>query len=422
MEQIERDKLELRVGWQMHVIVFMTAVAIVVLRRPDAILNPQFWAEDGAIWFANAYNIGGIHSLTIPIVGYFQTISRLVAAFAQTFPLSWTPLIFNIVAIIIQVLPVNLMVSSRFSILIPDLRTRIFLSFLYLVLPNSWEIHANLTNAQWHLALLAFMVIVSAPSDRTLWRCFDIGVVLMSGLSGPFSLFLTPIAALRWWLRREKWLLILFLLIGTCALIQTICLALMHDSRSHMSLGATPELFVRILSGQVFLGTLIGQRGYELVVSSSAWFTLFSSAITLIGLVVIINALFKAPIELRLFIVLATMIFVAALISPQASDTVPQWQALYLPGNGGRYWFIPMLAFITLLVWMLSGSRSRLSQAFAVLALSIMVTGIIVDWRHPRFTDFEFKKHAQQFEISPQGTQVMIPINPPGWSMTLLKH
>lgn len=409
-------------SWYSHILLFIVFFAIVVHRRPDTFLNPQFWAEDGAVWYANAYNLGIIHSLAIAIVGYFQTISRLVAAFAQFFPFSWAPLIFNVVAIIIKVLPVSFMVSSRFSSVIPVLNIRIFLSFLYLALPNSWEIHANLTNAQWHLALLAFMVIVAEPSDRPSWRCFDIGVVMLSGLSGPFSLFLAPIAALRWWLRRDKWIFVLFLLVGICALIQTICFSIMYDSRSHISLGATPELFVRILSGQVFLGALIGQRGYEWTGCYSSVHSMLSLIIAVIGFIVIINALLKAPVQLRLFISFAALIFSAALILPQASDTIPQWQALSTPGNGGRYWFMPMLAFVTIQVWMLSESRSCLSRAFAVLAISIMAIGIIVDWQHPRYVDFEFKKYVQQFEMSPQGKQVTIPINPAGWSMTLIKH
>jgi hypothetical protein len=44
--------------------------AIVIMRRPDAVLSPQFWAEDGKIWFANAHNLGALHSLVLPQNGY----------------------------------------------------------------------------------------------------------------------------------------------------------------------------------------------------------------------------------------------------------------------------------------------------------------------------------------------------------------
>ena len=76
------------------------------MRRPDALLNAQFWAEDGAFWYADAYNAGPWISLFQPENGYFQTISRLVAGISLLFPLRDAPLFFNVAAITIQALPV----------------------------------------------------------------------------------------------------------------------------------------------------------------------------------------------------------------------------------------------------------------------------------------------------------------------------
>jgi hypothetical protein len=48
-----------------HVIVFLFAFLLIFSRRPDAILNAQFFAEDGQRWFADAYQRGW-HCLVIP--------------------------------------------------------------------------------------------------------------------------------------------------------------------------------------------------------------------------------------------------------------------------------------------------------------------------------------------------------------------
>ena len=45
-----------------HISVFLAAFLVVFSRRPDAILNAQFWAEDGKFWYADAYHFGA-HSL-----------------------------------------------------------------------------------------------------------------------------------------------------------------------------------------------------------------------------------------------------------------------------------------------------------------------------------------------------------------------
>jgi hypothetical protein len=48
-----------------HVIVFLSAFLLIFSRRPDAVLNAQFFAEDGQRWFADAYQMG-FRCLLIP--------------------------------------------------------------------------------------------------------------------------------------------------------------------------------------------------------------------------------------------------------------------------------------------------------------------------------------------------------------------
>jgi hypothetical protein len=114
---------------------FCACVAIVVLRRPDVVLNPQFWAEDGKIWFAHAHNLGVFHSLLLPQNGYLQTLSRVVAGVAMLVPMQWAPLVFNLAAITVQVLPVMLLNGGRGRVLVPSLAARLLLSLLYIAQP-----------------------------------------------------------------------------------------------------------------------------------------------------------------------------------------------------------------------------------------------------------------------------------------------
>ncbi len=364
-----------------------------------------------------------MHSLVLPHTGYFQTVSRLTAAVAQFFPLMWPPLLYNLIAIFIKILPVNLITSSRFSKLIPSLSTRLFLALVYLSIPNSAEVHANITNAHWHLAILACMIVLATPSRFAVWRFFDVGLILLSALSGPFSIFLAPIAALVWLLRRERWSLMLLFCLSIGALVQGIAILLPgYSNRVQLPLGATPELFAKLFGGQVFLGALIGQKGYELISSHSIAFSVLTILATIAGIAVFLFCLFNAPLELRLFTTFAALIFAASIRSPRGSLTIPQWQFLLIPGVGVRYWFIPMLAFITTLIWMVGIRRKPNLRRFATLALAVMIVGIIVDWKYPAFTDFTFREHATKFAEAPKGTNVTIPINPPGWSMELIKH
>src|SRR5271170_3385884 len=145
--------------WQ-YVVIFICACGIVIARRPDAIFNAQFFAEDGVNWFADAYNRGWWTALFIPNVGYYQTFARLAASFALLVPFSTAPLVLNSIAIAVQAIPVNLMLCTRSSEW-GNLQTRAVLAALYLALPASVEIHAGITNSQWILALIALLLLVA---------------------------------------------------------------------------------------------------------------------------------------------------------------------------------------------------------------------------------------------------------------------
>ena len=84
------------------------------------------------------------------------------------------------VALAVQVLPAVMVASHRYSSAVPDVRVRLLLATLYLVIPNSSEIFVNLTDAQWHLAVLSVLVVLALPATGG-WRVFDVAVLALSG-------------------------------------------------------------------------------------------------------------------------------------------------------------------------------------------------------------------------------------------------
>src|SRR4051794_30493689 len=87
--------------WPWLALAFLPAIAIIISRRPDAVLYPQFYGEDGHVWFADAYNLGAIPSLFQTEGGYLQIVSRLSADLSLLFPLTTAPLVLNIVGILL---------------------------------------------------------------------------------------------------------------------------------------------------------------------------------------------------------------------------------------------------------------------------------------------------------------------------------
>jgi hypothetical protein len=233
---------------------------VLFLRCPATILHAEFWAEDGVIWYADAY-AAAWHSLFFPQNGYLQTISRLIALLAQPFPLVWAPTLFAVAAVVFQTLTAVFIVSARMSTVWPSTPARFLFAFIYVALPNCFETHANLTNVQWHLSILAFFVLVSAPAESRLGKAGDLVALALSGLSGPFCIFLLPVAI--WQLRVDysTGQLHRTCIVAITSMIQGgFLLTAVAGSRSAAGLGACVGNLAHIVVVQILLGALLGSR------------------------------------------------------------------------------------------------------------------------------------------------------------------
>lgn len=417
---------------------FAAAAVVVVLRDPAAVLHPQLWAEDGMFWFANAYDHGPVAPLLHAHTGYLQTFPRLVADLGLLVPLPALPLLFAIVAIAVQSAPVGLLASARCEDVVGRRPVRLAVAALYLAVPNSWEVASNLTNAQWHLALLAFLCLVAAPGGRA-WKAFDVAVLTLSGLTGPFAIILAPLGLV--WLRRGRrcrWTAVLWLIAALAAALQ--CVELVVSPRGHYAaLGASASRLVAIVGGQVGIGPLFGEHGIAWLQAHAPHLAFAADVLGLAGVLGLLGAaLAKGPLALRLFVAFAVAIVAAALASPVTSLTHPQWAQLALPDDGQRYWFLPTLAVLVSLLWLgssllarrrahdpvaMRGPVLRMAAAGPLAALALSAPfGMRLDWKVPTYPAVGFRQAAQRFVSARPGSPLDVPIEPPGWHMVLVKH
>ncbi len=402
-------------GWREQGWVFFFAAAAIAIREPDMLVNPQFYAEGGT-WYAEAYNLGWAHALFLTAGGYFQVFLRLVAGLSLLAPLQYAPLFMNLCGILLQALPVTILLSSRCSRWGPP-GARLLMAAVYVALPNAGEIHVVLTNAQWHLALVACLLALASPPRRWRWKVFDAGVLLLCGLTGPFCMVLLPVAGIFWWKRRQGWSGILCGLLAVTSLVQaTVLLRSGWQERVQGPLGATPLLLAKILAGQIYAGALIGQNGF----ASDAGIPALA-AVVLVGTSLLCWCVLKGGWELRLFILFSAMLLAAALRSPLIAGPQPQWELLATV-TGGRYWFFPMLAVLWSLVWCATRSAFKPCQVFGLIGLTAMLWGVVNDWKYAPFPDEHFPRYVKEFAAAPPGTPVTIPICPHGFNIRLIKR
>lgn len=399
------------------------AVAVILSRKPDAVLNAQFWAEDGSVWYKQAYEMGW-QSLLFPQNGYFQTVSKLTASLAQWASLSGAPLFFNAIALAFKVLPILLVCSRRGCRLFPGQWGRFLLCAFYLAHPYSWEVFLNVTNIHWHLSLAVIVLLYFDSWEEPWQKLSDVTLTALCGLSGIFALFLAPIAIWRWRSLRDRRSLVLSALLTTAAIIQvSAIITTASDNRSSAPLGASLDGLFRILGGQVAAAGLLGDQ-WSILFAMSWWQDSIVLPLVSSGFAALVfaRALSKGSPVLRGLIVFAAAVVAAALVSPQISGTQAQWPLFERPLVGGRYVFIPIIALHASLIWIAANdARTWYRRAATLALLAVALVAVPASWRISPYQDLEFQEHAIGFETAPPGTVVEIPINPPGWSLRLRK-
>jgi len=329
----------------------------------------------------------------------------------------------NAGALLVQALPANLLLSDRLADW-GSLRFRAALALVFLALPNSRELSLTIEEGQWYLALTACLLVLASAPKRAVWRIFDAVVFLLCGLTGPFCLLLLPVAAVFLWMRRERWRWMPMGILAVTAAAQLSALLFTDAAgRGHgAALGATPQLFVRILAGQVYLGALIGAN--MLSVQAGLPFLLLAAAG---GTAVVALVWVPARAEVRLFLVFAALVFAASLWSPFTGpdNGYSRWLVLAL-NPGVRYWFFPTLAFawsvLALARMAKMPARNRGMRIVSAGLVLLMCCGVLKDFRNPPMPDFHFGRFAAEVEEAAPGTVLTIPLNPAGWSMTLIKR
>ncbi len=396
-------------------------------REPGHLLAPQLWAEDGVLWVAHGYDYGLV-TLLQPRAGYLQTLSQLGGLVGIGLPFTAIPLFFALVAFVVQMAPAALLLSRRGAGLIASLPARLLLVAYYIGQPNSAEVYVNLTNAMWHLALLAFMLVVLPKPKTRFGLGLDIALLFLAGLSGPLALFIAPLA---WWQARRgrgeaggRERTAYAAVLSLCALAQGLLILASLGTERHGQLGVTLDRLFHIFADQIVLGGTIGGANVDLLLMQHWWLHTLPPALCCLAAVGLgIVAFIKGPDAYRQLVVLSALIMASALQSPMISEVMPQWDPMQRPGIGDRYYIIPMLAwFATLLVLAARPWAWGVGMWVGRALLCLCLVGIVADWQYLPYVPTGYYAAARTFDQAAPGTVVVFPINPVPWKFTLTKR
>lgn len=415
---MNNNKLFIILSKNVSPVVFISSLLILFLRRPDVIIHAQFWAEDGYFWYSQLYNLG-LQSLFSPENGYFQTISRLTMILTMPFGIIHAPLISNLITLVIRSLLPMFLFTSRFSFICTW--KKIFLVMYYLLMPNTGEVHGNITNIHWFLALYILLILIAVPANNKKWHIHDFIILVISSLSGPFSVFVIPYILIKFFycgIKQQYNEIIV--LIGS--IIQIFCIvSTSQASRSASTLDASFSLLSQIVSSKIIFGAILNN-------SITNHFILNNSLICILLFLILSISLFISFIhgkkEIRGIILFVTLMLCASLSKPMISMTEPQWPLfLLIPNAGERYFIISNILFFSYILYLLPNKPiPKLKNRF-ILCIPLILIGITIPFF--RISPLPNQHYEQQiiekYYPAPVGSQVIININPPGWTMQLIK-
>jgi hypothetical protein len=183
------------------ILVFIPTV-LYAIRAKQYIEMPQLYAEDGAIWLADAYN-HGFRSILSPYNGFAHTAERLYALFVTLFPLKYAPFLFDFGGFLIFVLMCYYLFSKRLNIFTNNYQ-KLFLAFSLGLMANFNEFFFNFSNSIFLLGIIGLCIYVARPSAFKLIRSLEKVSFIIICLTLPFAWFYLLIIAYEWLLLKKR--------------------------------------------------------------------------------------------------------------------------------------------------------------------------------------------------------------------------
>ncbi|MGE5558288.1 MAG: hypothetical protein ACM3WV_06700 [Bacillota bacterium] len=244
-----------------HFFLFFLAILalLMFLREPELLLQPRFWAEEGAVYFKTAYDLPWYKSLFMPQQGYYGLFPNLVAIIANLVPLEFAPGIATFFAFLVQLLPFVIIFWGKSSYW-DTIWKKVLISLLVLFTWATNEVWLNTINSQFYLVLTTFLILLtdSAATSKK-QNIFYYFMLVLSGLSGVVSTFLTPFFIYRAVKDKNKNAAVQAWIITGCAIIQALVilyLALFQGGMGGRFSGIIMSVIMKKLQFNMFWGVI----------------------------------------------------------------------------------------------------------------------------------------------------------------------
>jgi hypothetical protein len=341
------EKMKASAQW---VFLLLTTFIVLAWRRPDQLLHPYVWVEEGTVTLVDYIHHGWL-SFFYPVAGYLVLPSKVIFLIAASISMRHLPNIeywltvlftFGVVACIAKAPTV--------------LRWRYACALAVLFLPLNPEVFAVSEYAFWWGTILAFLVLLWDLQDEGYLRS-RLGLLIVGGFSSPMIIPIAGFMVVRAMVQRKR---VDVALAVTSAVIAGVQMWVMHATAAHSTIpDIEPFLMVR-----KFFGFFVAQGPMatdDVVLTCGVLLLLLTSLFAI--------RRWRDPGTWLLLVCLGMSIAASVARAPMA--------AIHPLLAGPRYFFYPFLLFAWLLIQMAAekGQKSRwIAMASLACALVICVT------------------------------------------------
>jgi hypothetical protein len=405
--------------------VFLGAVCflflLLFLKRPDALLSAQFFAEDGRIFFHDQLLFGAWEAFSIPYAGYLLFVPRSVAMLASLFPIEAAPTVYNVAALLIAACSCAIFCLPVFRWLIASDVLRFAVCCLIATALDSGEMSGVISQIQWYLQLAGILLVLYSgrtdfphkPWMDTLLALF----LLVISLSVPLMILAVPTAV--WIVLRARGmpkLPAVALLLGVIVQLYVYANAGMNRGQSLLFNfhEVIPSTGVYLAFRAVF-SSLIGRNPAGALYARGAFVPSL-----LVGIVVLLWLAWlwrKADPQTRwnmlgvlYFAVASAVLAVGARNLPRSSEAITF--------GGERYFYLASCCLVLLIAITFERFAWNPWARAAVLA-GIFSAGVWGNFKVPAYADFHWDLYCERIahweeEVQSAGvvTPISVPLNP----------
>ena len=379
------------------------AGAILFWRYTDLLLRPRLWAEDGPTFFLQAWE-SGAGAIFEPYGGYLHLAPRLIAWAGCHVGLRAVPWLYVYASAAVTLAVVARVFSPRL-----DFPSRTLVALAIVAVPHTGEVFLTPTNLQWILSLgLVLQGFMQDPGSPGEWAG-DIAMVLVSGLSGPFCIFIFPIFAFRAISRRTRASVLLAALVLCAASVQGAEL-IVHSPPlpSWQSEGAFRSVnWAAVLSARTFLPIAASPIWIAML---DKWLVLLAGAGALFALAAI--AFQKDGYRWKRASLLWVFAALVAFSAVKARYDLWDFRDIML---ADRYFFVPKVLFLWMLLSYVGGSVALRRTMAAGLTLVVAAALLLVPFRKAERPYYGWSQYCSRIQAH---RKIDVTVSP-GWKFVV---